>query len=574
MKIDRGGNAHVVMFLSSLFVFGGIVVDAISYDHTAIIRCLANPPKPQYKGGIVVNPEMNDGLRGWTVYGGVKIEHRVSPKGNNFIVAHSRTNPYGSVSQKVSLDKDKLYTFSAWIQVSGRKSTVQAIFKSNDGYKPAGSVEAQVGCWSMLKGGITVGSSGPAEFYFQTNDTSVDIWVDSVSLQPFTQEEWRSHQDQNTEKVRKSMVKLQVVNSKGKPIPHANISITLKNANFPFGASINQNIVNNVAYQNWFTSRFTVTTFENEMKWYSTETSQGKEDYSKADSMLDFATKHGILVRGHNIFWEDPKYQMGWVNNLSPNDLQVATDRRLNSVVSRYAGKVIAWDVNNENLHFNYFESKLGANITDIFFQKTGQLDKHATLFMNDYNTIEEQGDADSSPSRYLQKLKELYSYLGGAVKLGIGLESHFTVPNIPYVRSTLDILAASRLPIWITELDVKRGDNQILYFEQILREVHSHPGVQGIVMWGPWSPQGEQCYNLCLVDPNFKNLPAGDVVDKVLKEWGRHNKEVVATTDAEGFVNLSLLHGDFGVTLQHQKNSQSFKVDARYSGQTIKIIA
>lgn len=92
--------------------------------------------------------------------------------------------------------------------------------------------------------------------------------------------------------------------------------------------------------------------------------------------------------------------------------------------------------------------------------------------------------------------------------------------------------------------------------------------------MWGPWSPQGEQCYNLCLVDPNFKNLPAGDVVDKVLKEWGRHNKEVVATTDAEGFVNLSLLHGDFGVTLQHQKNSQSFKVDARYSGQTIKIIA
>lgn len=46
---------------------------------------------------------------------------------------------------------------------------VMAIFKTNEGYKSAGSVVAQVGCWSMLKGGITVESlsSGPAQLYFQ-----------------------------------------------------------------------------------------------------------------------------------------------------------------------------------------------------------------------------------------------------------------------------------------------------------------------------------------------------------------------------------------------------------------------
>ncbi|XP_021717249.1 uncharacterized protein LOC110685092 [Chenopodium quinoa] len=581
MKVERGSN--VVLFLASLFIFGGILVDAVLYDHTAITDCLAEPLKPQYNGGIVVNPDINDGLNGWTTHGGVKIEPKVSVQGNNFIVAHSRRHRYASVSQKFVLDKEKLYTFSVWIQVSGRKNTpVSAIFKTNEGFKAAGSVIAQVGCWSMLKGGITVESSGPAEFYFQSNDTSVDIWVDSISLQPFTKEEWRSHQDQSIEKVRKANVRVQVVNSKGKAVPYANISIKQNKPSFPFGASINHNIVDNTAYQNWFTSRFTVTTFENEMKWYSTESTQGKEDYSQADSMLDLISQHGISVRGHNIFWDDPHFQMGWENNLSPSDLQAATDKRLNSIVSRYAGKVIAWDVNNENLHFNYFENKLGANISNVFFQKTRQLDGKATLFMNDYNTIEDEGDAASSPSKYLEKIGEISNFLGGNANLGIGLEGHFGVPNLPYVRSTLDTLAASNFPIWITELDVKRGPNQVSDFEQVIREVHSHKGVQGIVIWGPWSPQGQQCYNLCLVDPNFTNLPAGDVVDKVLKEWGYRDKAFVATTGADGFFNASLLHGDYQVkllgqlhTLDEQSSpltSLNFKVGPHSSSRTFII--
>lgn len=130
-------------------------------------------------------------------------------------------------------------------------------------------------------------------------------------------------------------MRLQVLNSKGRAIPYANISIKQNKANFPLGASINYNIVNNAAYQNWFTSKFTVTTFENEMKWYSTENTPGKEDYSAADAMLGFTSRHGIPVRGHNIFWDDPKYQPAWVKNLSPNDLQIASNKRLNSIVTR-----------------------------------------------------------------------------------------------------------------------------------------------------------------------------------------------------------------------------------------------
>lgn len=50
-----------------------------------------------------MNPEMNDGLNGWTSDGELKVSQTRS---NNFIVAH------GSVSHKVLLEKAKFYTFS------------------------------------------------------------------------------------------------------------------------------------------------------------------------------------------------------------------------------------------------------------------------------------------------------------------------------------------------------------------------------------------------------------------------------------------------------------------------------
>ena len=82
-------------------------------------RCLANPHKPQYGGGIIINPELNHGLRGWSTFGNAKIEQRVS-EDNKYIVAHSRNQPEDSISQKLYLQKDKLYTFSGKLSFSHR----------------------------------------------------------------------------------------------------------------------------------------------------------------------------------------------------------------------------------------------------------------------------------------------------------------------------------------------------------------------------------------------------------------------------------------------------------------------
>ncbi|XP_019074438.2 endo-1,4-beta-xylanase 5-like, partial [Vitis vinifera] len=538
-------------------------------------QCLEKPHKAQYGGGIVLNPELDDGLEGWSAFGEAKIEERVSG-GNNFIVAHSRNQPYDSSSQKLHLQKDKLYTFSAWIQVSSGSAPVAAVLKTNAGLKYAGAVVAESGCWSMLKGGLTVDASGPAQLYFESKNTSVEIWVDSISLQPFTQEQWKSHQHQSVEKTRKRNVRLQAIDVKGNPITGATMALKQNKANFPIGAVINEFVINNTVYQNWFTKRFTVATFGNQLKWYSNERSPGKENYSFPDAMLQFCKKNGINVRGHNILWDDPVMQPKWVPSLSPTQLRSAADRRINSVVNRYRGQFIAWDVVNENLHFTFFEDRLGANYSAAVFQKTHQLDPEPVLFLNDYNTLERIDDASVKPRRYLEKLKEIRSFSGGKLSLGIGLEGHFeAAPNLPYVRAAIDTLAEAKVPVWITELDVSTMPDQARHFGEILEEAHAHPAVNGIVTFGTWSPRG--CYRMCLTDGNFKNLPPGDVLDKLLKQWSHEG--LVGVTNADGFFDSSLFHGDYQVRVTHPtlmtKSSliHSFKVPSTDTSQEAAVL-
>ncbi|PPR92395.1 hypothetical protein GOBAR_AA28288 [Gossypium barbadense] len=381
----------------------------------------------------------------------------------------------------------------------------------------------------------------------QSKNTSIEIWVDSISLQPFTTEEWASHQDQSIKK----KVRIQAIDKQGNPLSNATITIQQNKPGFPIGCAINKNILKNTPYQKWFTSRFTVTTFEDEMKWYSTEVSPGHEDYTSADALLSFAKQHNIAVRGHNVLWDDPKCQPGWLYSLSPAELSSAVHKRIVSVMSRYRGQLIAWDVVNENLHFSFFESKLGDQATPNFYRLAHAVDWSVPLFLNEYNTIEDSRDWAATPAKYLQKLRQIQGLTRNA-KMGIGLESHFGTPNLAYMRASLDTLGATGLPIWLTELDVLSGPNQAKYLEQILMEAYSHPKVDGIVIWAAWKPQG--CYRMCLTDNNFNNLATGNVVDNLLRQW--QSRAVSGLTDTRGFFEATLFHGDYEINITHPSSS------------------
>lgn len=170
-------------------------------------------------------------------------------------------------------------------------------------------------------------------FSKNSDDRDIDITIDSSSLQPFTEQEWRFNQQFMINTQRKRAVTIHVSDQQGNRLQGAVITINQVSKDFPFGSAIAHTILGNLPYQNWFVEWFNAAVFENELKWYATEPDQGKTNYTLADQMLEFVRAHQIIARGHNIFWEDPKYMPAWVKLLLSSarlkcfrQLKLATD--------------------------------------------------------------------------------------------------------------------------------------------------------------------------------------------------------------------------------------------------------
>lgn len=68
------------------------------------------------------------------------------------------------------------WNYAAWIQVSEGNVPVTAVIKTTKRFQFAGAIFAESNCWSMLKGGITADTSGPAELYFEVFPMVAQEW--------------------------------------------------------------------------------------------------------------------------------------------------------------------------------------------------------------------------------------------------------------------------------------------------------------------------------------------------------------------------------------------------------------
>ncbi|KAI3497391.1 hypothetical protein L1887_39964 [Cichorium endivia] len=501
--------------MGTLYASAGIVAHATPYDYSFPTQCLENPNKPQYNGGIVANPELKDGLRGWVSFGNAKLQVRRSETGNEFIVAYQRNQSFDSVSQEFFMDKEKLYTFSAWVQISHEDdATVIATFKTATGFYDAGSTKAKSGCWSMLKGGLTVNESGSAQLYFQSKNPLIDIWIDSVSLQPFTQDEWKSHRYQSIEKVRKKLdvqpgpnqaASLEQVLREAHAHPAVNGIVMCASAGI-------------VAHATPYDYSFPTQCLEN----------PNKPQYN-GGIVANPELKDGLR---------------GWVS-FGNAKLQVRRSETGNEFIVAYQRNQSFDSVSQE---FFMDKEKLytfsawvqishedDATVIATFKTATGFYDAGSTKaksgcwsMLKGGLTVNESGSAQL----YFQSKNPLIDIWIDSVSLQ------------PFTQDEWKSHRYQSIEKVRKKLDVQPGPNQAASLEQVLREAHAHPAVNGIVMWSAWSPKG--CFRMCLTDNDFRNLPTGDVVDKIIREF--FGAVATATTDADGYYETSLIHGDYEV--------------------------
>jgi endo-1,4-beta-xylanase len=288
--------------------------------------------------------------------------------------------------------------------------------------------------------------------------------------------------------------------------PGAVVTVEQLRHEFWFGATIATGVFNGrtapedaAKWKEVFLSHFNAGVIEAAFKWHEMEKERGKVDYAVVDSMLEWASAHGIPVRGHCIFWGIPRYVPEWLKPLGDEPLRLAVRQRARSIAARYRGQFAEYDLNNEMIHGNWFEQRLGPQITRDMARWVKEGDPEAALYFNDYDILTGKRLDD-----YLQHIRTVLS--SGAPMDGIGVQGHLhgDAFDEAELRRALDALAERKLPVRITEFNFP-GQRSKYYQKRELRLSEeeetakadalrryfrisfAHPAVTGILMWGFW---------------------------------------------------------------------------------------
>lgn len=253
------------------------------------------------------------------------------------------------------------------------------------------------------------------------------------------------------------------LNSKAQPVTQLPVSLKDAYRNyFPIGVAVTPFDVAMPRSAGVILKNFDSLTPENAMKMGPIHPEENVYNWKDADSIVAFAQRHGLKVRGHNLCWHEqtPKWLFydEQKNLVSKDVLLKRLKDHIFNVVGRYKGKVYAWDVVNEAIaddSTQFLRNSLWCKIAGedfIFkaFEYAHEADPNAILYYNDYNT--ERPEKRERIYKLLKKLIEAKIPVNG-----IGLQAHWSIfePSQKELITTIDRFASLGLKVQITELDM-----------------------------------------------------------------------------------------------------------------------
>ncbi len=312
-------------------------------------------------------------------------------------------------------------------------------------------------------------------------------------------------------------------------------------------------------YKEKFLENFNSAVTENAVKWGNMERRKGEVNYDVIDGILKWTEENNIPLRGHNLFWGISQFVQSWVKELDDDELRETLQNRAETVTRRYKGRFAEYDLNNEMIHGNYYEERLGADITKQMAQWAHNGDPDANLWLNDYDIL-----TGNKLKEYMAHIRKLLAE--GVPVAGIGVQGHLHSETFDreQLRNALDSLATFDLPLRITEFNMP-GQRSKYYRDKITlltpgeeelkaqemadyyRICFAHPAVDGILMWGFW--EGANWIPVSsLYRRDWSPTPAAETYrNLVFKEWWTQESGV---TDNEGIYSTSAFFGKYRVTV------------------------
>ena len=244
-----------------------------------------------------------------------------------------------------------------------------------------------------------------------------------------------------------------------------------------------------------FTEYWNQVTPENAGKWGSVEGVQDLMNWNELDNAYALAKGNGYIFKLHTLIWGNQ--QPDWIENLPPAEQLVQIQEWFQALADRYPDIDVV-EVVNEPLNDppnspgngggNYIAALGGTGATGFdwviqAFTMARQYFPNAQLMINEFNIL----NSNSAANEY-KMLIELLQDEGLIDQIGV--QGHyFTTENatVFQLNQSLNILASTGLPVFVTELDIKGATDQIQLdeYKRVFPELWKHPAVRGITLWG-----------------------------------------------------------------------------------------
>ena len=250
-----------------------------------------------------------------------------------------------------------------------------------------------------------------------------------------------------------------------------------------------------------FTAYWNMVVPSNAGKWGSVEGTRDVMDWTNLDAAYKLAKDNGFPFRYHNLIWG--AQQPTWIASLPPAEQLEEIKEWFAAVAERYPG-IDYLEVVNEPLHNapddspttngdggNYIGALGGTGTTGFdwvinAFKLARQYFPNTRLMINDYS-VENSVD-NATRYRSIITLLQQQQLIDA---IGIQGHSFSTRPTSAAVlKSSLDVLAASGLPLYITELDVNGAEDetQLSEYQRVFPVFWEHPSIKGVSHFG-WLP-------------------------------------------------------------------------------------
>jgi endo-1,4-beta-xylanase len=249
-----------------------------------------------------------------------------------------------------------------------------------------------------------------------------------------------------------------------------------------------------------FTRYWDQVTPENAGKWGPMEGTRGQINWGPLDQAYALAKDNGFPFRFHVLVWGNQ--QPAWLEALPAEEQVAAVRRRFAAVAERYPD-IDYLEVVNEPMndpprkrHENdvgsgdYYEALGGAGSTGwdwvlTAFRMARETFPATRLVLNEYSVTSSR----EATERYLGLVRLLQAE--NLIDV-IGVQGHAFATRVPaeVTRGNLDLLAATGLPIQVTEFDIDgpTDEEQLAEYQRVFPTFWDHPAVIGVTLWG-WRP-------------------------------------------------------------------------------------